>query len=108
MVSKSKSRHRTSNIRYQYTHYKLYRNKKGKACFIFLDFAKAFDTVNHKILLTKFDYYRMRGTPLNLMSSYLSERKCVKIVQDISNLKQVSCRVPQDSLLGPLLSLIYT
>ena len=53
---------------------------KDKVCSIFLDFAKAFNTVNHDMLLSKLEYYGMRGSPLKLMNSYLSGRtQCVKI-----------------------------
>ena len=64
--------------------------KKEKACCIFLDFAKAFDTVNNEILLTKLEYYGVRGTAYELMKSYLSEQlQCVKIRQTVSDLKKI-------------------
>ena len=82
--------------------------KKEKACCIFLDFAKTFDAVNHAILLAKFEYYGVRGIVHELMKSYLIERlQCVKIRQTVSDLKNITCAVPQGSVLGPLLFLIY-
>ena len=82
--------------------------KKEKACTIFLDFAKAFDTVNHKILPNKLEHFGIRSTPLNWFESYLSHRQqYVKISQQISDCKTVKCSVPQGSVLGPLLFLIY-
>ena len=60
--------------------------KKEKACCIFLDFAKVFDTVNHEILLTKLECHGVRDIAYELMKSYLSERlQCVKIRQTVSD-----------------------
>ena len=82
--------------------------RKEKACAIFLDFAKAFDTVNHEILLKKLEYTGIRDIQLEWFDSYLSNRQqCVKIGQDISDYKTAKCGVPQGSVLGPLLFLIF-
>ena len=82
--------------------------KEEKAFTIFLDFAKAFDTVNHKILLNKLEHFGIRSTPLNWFESYLSNRQqYVKISQQISDCKTVKYGVSQGSVLGPLLILIY-
>ena len=82
--------------------------KKEKACAIFLNFAKAFDTVNHKILLKKLEYYGVRGVPLIWFQSYLHNRQqCVKINQSTSDSKTITCGVPQGSVFRPLLFLIY-
>ena len=75
---------------------------------LFLDFAKAFDTVNHKILLKKLEYYGVRGVPLIWFQSCLhNRRKCVKINQSNSDYKTITYGVPQGCALGPLLFLIY-
>ena len=77
-------------------------------CGIFLDLSKAFDTVNHEILLNKLDHYGIRGPTLKLLKSYLSNRKqFVKIGKFKSELRQISCGVPQGSVLGPLLFILY-
>ena len=81
---------------------------REKSCPIFLDFAKAFGTVNHDILLEKIEYCGICGLPLNWIKSYLSCRyQCVKITNAESDNKAIVCGVPLGSILGPLLFLIY-
>ena len=75
---------------------------------IFLDYSKAFDTLDHDIMLRKLCHYGIRGSALNWFSSYLSDRKQLVTHNDItSSTKVISCGVPQGSILGPLLFLIY-
>ena len=77
-------------------------------CGIFVDLEKAFDTVNHQILCEKLNYYGLRGNVNRLIQSYLSNRKqFVSINGFDSDLRNLSCGVPQGSSLGPLLFLIY-
>ena len=75
---------------------------------IFLDFQKAFDTVNHKILLGKLNCYGIRGIALDWFSSYLRNRsQTVVYNEQESEMKETLCGVPQGSILGPLLFLLY-
>jgi len=75
---------------------------------VFIDLCKAFDTVDHDILLSKLRAYGVRGKPLDLLTSYLSNH--LQRVSDnnvLSDPLQISCGVPQGSILGPLLFLVY-
>ena len=77
-------------------------------CCIFVDLQKAFDTVDDKILLQKLEFYGIRGVCNDWFKSYLSDRKqFVSINGYNSDLMPVIYGVPQDSVLGPLLLLIY-
>ena len=82
--------------------------KKNYSCSIFLELRKAFDTVNHAILIQKLECYGIRGIALEWFISYLSNRKQFTIVNKVSSeLEVVECGVPQGSILGPLLFLLY-
>ena len=76
-------------------------------CRIFVDFQKAFDTVDHTILTQKVNYYGVRGKTNNWFSSYLKNRtQFVTFNGFNSELKEINCGVTQGSILGPLLFLI--
>ena len=75
---------------------------------IFLDLSKAFDCINHNILLEKMYFYGIRGLCLDWFKSYLSDRvQYVSIDNVSSEIKSLSLGVPQGSVLGPLLFLLY-
>ena len=77
-------------------------------CGIFIDLRKAFDTINRKILISKLEHYGIRGVPLQRFESYVSERKqYVYLNGHSSDLRKISCGVPQGSVLRPLLFLAY-
>ena len=75
---------------------------------VFIDLKKAFDTVDHNILLKKLECYGVKGQALSLLKSYLSNRhqKC-QINRFVSSEQLIRCGVPQGSILGPLLFLLY-
>ena len=75
---------------------------------VFIDLKKAFDTIDHKILLQKLENYGVDPNGLKWFKSYLTDRtqKC-RVNDHLSNSKPMTCEVPQGSILGPLLFLIY-
>ena len=83
-------------------------DKKLFSYSIFINLKKVFDTVNHTILLNKFQYYGIRDIANDWFCLYLSGRtQTTQIDTNISKTEKISCGVPQGSVLGPLFFLIY-
>ena len=77
-------------------------------CGVFLDLQKAFDTVNHNILLHKLEHYGIRGNVLSWFQSYLTGRsQYVSVNGHVPTTLPIICGVCHGSILGPLLFLIY-
>ena len=105
LMTRCKQRLRYSMVRP--LNVKAYDDKKDTVS-VLLDLSKAFDTINHTILLHKLKYYGIRGVALNWFQSYLiNRRQYVKYNGIYSRAQNINCRVPHGSILGPLLFLIY-
>ena len=84
-------------------------NSRSLSSCIFIDYSKAFDTIDHSILLKKLKIYGLDMISLKLLNSYLSNRyQHININTVKSNYSKLHCGVPQGSILGPLLFIIYT
>jgi hypothetical protein len=93
-----------SLIKYIMENWENSRDTMGAFC----DHFKAFDCVNHKTLICKLEHYSIRGLSLKLISSYLSHRTQTVAFKDVvSQGSEIKMGVPQRSILGPFLFLIY-
>jgi hypothetical protein len=89
---------------------KIYRsvNASARNVGLYIDIKKAFDTIDHFILLRKIEQLGIRGIPLRWIKSYLTLRsQCVKVEKSFSEYKIIESGVPQGSVLGPILFLLY-
>ena len=89
-------------------HITLSINSKLLTLILLIDISKAFDSINHEILLSKLQYYGIRGPTFLWFQSYLSSRFQYTLINNIkSDLKHNTTSVPQGSILGPRLYLLY-
>ena len=80
-----------------------------KVAGVYIDFSKAFDTVNHDILVQKLEHYGISGNMLELLKSYLNNRRQYTVANGTESEElEINCGVPQGSVLGPLLFILYT
>ena len=84
------------------------KNSKDVTLAVFLDSSKAFDTISHKILINKLEHYGIRGICKNWYANYLGNRTQYTDIDGFqSSRMHISAGVPQGSILGPVLFLVY-
>ena len=75
---------------------------------VYIDLKKAFDTVDHELLVEKLKVYGIRGVANNWLQNYVTNRKQYVVIDDhSSDMLDMTCGVPQGSVLGPILFIIY-
>ena len=83
-------------------------DKKKHVMGIFIDLKKAFDTIDHEILMKKLYHYGLRGISQKWIQSYLRQRKQFVEYDEVkSSCKDIVCGIPQGSILGPKLFILY-
>ena len=85
-----------------------YIDSKQHCAGVFIDLKKAFDTFNHKLLVDKLSFYEVRGIANTWLDNYLMNRKQYVVVDNqASSMQFIKCGVPQGSVLGPVLFLLF-
>ena len=88
-------------------HWLINIDKGNKNSVVFLDIKKAFDTINHRIILDKLECYGIKDQELNFFESYLSNKmQCCNVNGQTSAFRAITCGVPQGSTFWPLLFII--
>ena len=95
-------------LTFLYEYVRKQRDDDNSVCGIFMDFAKAFDSVNHEILLSKLEHYGVRRNATRLLKSYLTNRmQYSESDEQTSKMSPITIEVPQGGVLEPFLFLVF-